>query len=78
MVAVESECNANGDTLDDLDIQHTQLLRGIRLKKQAKVMTSPCYYQFSLGKVELWSSTLGESSLVVEGDVSFSLIRPSP
>jgi hypothetical protein len=78
MVPVEGEGNTNGDTLDDLDIQHAQLLRGIRLKKQGKVMTSPRNYQFPLGKVELGTSRLFDSSFVVEGDVSLSLIRPSP
>jgi hypothetical protein len=78
MVPVESEGNTDGDAFNDLDIQHAQLLMGVRLKKETKVMTRPCYYQFPLGKVELGTSRFFDSSFVVEGDVSFSLIRPSP
>jgi hypothetical protein len=78
MVPVESEGNTDWDAFNDLDIQHAQLLMGIRLKKETKVMTSPRYYQFPLGEGKLRGTGLGDGSFVVEGDVSFSLIRPSP
>ncbi len=78
MIPIERQSDADRYALNDLNVEHTEPFVSVCVEEEFEVMGRSSDDKFSVGEVKCGGTRLFNGSPVVEGDIRFSLIRPSP